>query len=60
MVHQTTLQNILGPKSYDEHIYNDEGQIRPLSGDVKNVTHSVKISPRVIVEEEPIPQRSDG
>lgn len=56
---QRALRHLDAHSLKDIGFYNDEGQIRPLSGDVKNASHTVKISSRA-VEEAPIPQRSDG
>ena len=57
---QRALNHLDAHSLRDIGFYNDEGQIRPLSGDVKSIANTVSISPRVISKEEPIPQRSDG
>lgn len=57
---QRTLKQLDAHTLKDIGFYKDEGQIRPLSGDVKTIANTIRISPRVIIEEEPIPQRSDG
>jgi len=57
---QRALRHLDSHSLRDIGFYNDEGQIRPLSGDVKATANSVKISSRVIAKDEPIPQRSDG
>lgn len=57
---QRALKHLDSHSLRDIGFYNDEGHIRPLSGDVKGINNTVSISAKVILEEEPIPQRSDG
>ncbi|EAQ63646.1 hypothetical protein MED121_00520 [Marinomonas sp. MED121] len=57
---QRALRHLDAHSLKDIGFYNDEGQIRPLSGDVKTIANSIKISTGIVNEEEPIPQRSDG
>ncbi|KJZ12416.1 MAG: hypothetical protein ACPGUE_08020 [Marinomonas sp.] len=57
---QRALKHLDSHSLKDIGFYNDEGHIRPLSGDLGSLANKVKISTRVIKEDEPIPQRSDG
>lgn len=57
---QRALKHLDSHSLRDIGFYNDEGHIRPLSGELNSLSNKVKISHRVIAEDERIPQRSDG